>query len=157
MHVKFIERGLVILIGSCLAIVVVSTFLQVLFRFVFKIPVPWTEEVTRIAFADMVFLGAAYAVKENRHLSVDVISSLPRAIRSAIISIGYLIMIIFLAIFTYYGWVYSINSQVQTTPTLEIPLLFLYIIMPISGVIMLFYLIIGMLEELKNRNRVVEE
>ncbi len=50
---KWLRHWLEIIAGSCLAVVVVVTFLQVLFRFVLKIPTPWTEEVTRFAFAYM--------------------------------------------------------------------------------------------------------
>ncbi|BCJ86921.1 TRAP transporter small permease [Effusibacillus dendaii] len=148
---KLLRYWLEVIIGSCLAVVVIATFLQVLFRFVLKVPAPWTEEITRFAFAYMVFFGTALGVKHHRHLSVDIIDHLSKKIRSVVVTIGYLISILFVAVFTYYSWVHTTNSTMQTTPTLEVSLMYMYIVMPISGVLMLFYLIKGMLDELKGK------
>lgn len=144
-----LKNWLEILIGFNLTVVVTATFLQVLFRFVLKIPAPWTEEITRFAFAYMVFLGAALAVKHHRHLSVDVINGFPRTIRSVIIGLSYGITIIFVGILTYYGWIHTLESKIQTTPTLEISLMYMYMIIPVSGVLMLFYLVKGLIIEFR--------
>ncbi|WP_223069713.1 TRAP transporter small permease [Paenibacillus caui] len=146
---KWLRNWLEIAAGGCLAIVVITTFLQVLFRFAFKIPSPWTEEVTRFAFAYMVFLGAVLAIKYRGHLNVDVISQFPAKIRSLIAAVGYLLTIAFVCMFTYYSWVHTMNSKLQTTPTLDISLMYMYIIMPISGVLMLYYLIKDLIIELR--------
>jgi TRAP-type C4-dicarboxylate transport system permease small subunit len=48
-----------------------STGGQVLFRYVLRISVPWTEELARILFILTMFLGIAIAVRENEHIVVD--------------------------------------------------------------------------------------
>ncbi|MFY0542911.1 TRAP transporter small permease [Brevibacillus sp. H7] len=145
------KHWLEILTGASLAVVVLSTFAQVLLRFVFKVPAPWTEEVTRIAFAYMVFLGAALGAKHNLHLSVDILGNAPAALRKIILSIGYFLSVVFIAIFSYYGWQHSINSKMQTTPTMEISFYYIYLILPFSGILMVFYLVKNMISELRNQ------
>ncbi|MBN6185404.1 TRAP transporter small permease [Aneurinibacillus sp. BA2021] len=151
---KVLKKWLEIVTGLSLAVVVLATFAQVLLRFVFKIPAPWTEEVSRIAFAYMVFLGSALGVKYKAHLSVDILSAFPVPARKPIASLGHVLAIIFVAIFTYYGWVHATNSWEQFTPTLEISLFYLYLILPVSGVLMLYYLCKNMIEELKSTEEV---
>jgi TRAP-type C4-dicarboxylate transport system permease small subunit len=48
-----------------------STGGQVLFRYVLKIPVPWTEELARILFILSMFLGIAIAIREREHIVVN--------------------------------------------------------------------------------------
>ena len=48
-----------------------STGGQVLFRYVLKIPVPWTEELARILFILSMFLGIAIAIREKEHIVVN--------------------------------------------------------------------------------------
>jgi TRAP-type C4-dicarboxylate transport system permease small subunit len=48
-----------------------STGSQVLFRYVLKIPVPWTEELARILFILSMFLGIAIAIREKEHIVVN--------------------------------------------------------------------------------------
>jgi len=149
---KLVQYWLELLTGICLAVLVIATFLQVVFRFLLKIPAPWTEEVTRIAFAYMVFLGAALGAKYNRHLNVDVLGAVPAALRKWIVTAGYVFCMVFVAVFAYYGWVHTVNSSIQITPTLEIPLSWLYVVMPFSGIIILYYLGKSMLDEWRGRD-----
>lgn len=48
-----------------------STGGQVLFRYVLRISVPWTEELARILFIQTMFFGIAVAIRENEHIVVD--------------------------------------------------------------------------------------
>ena len=48
-----------------------ATIWQVLFRYVLKISVPWTEELARILFIMTMFLGIAIAIREDEHIIVD--------------------------------------------------------------------------------------
>ncbi|WP_019121305.1 TRAP transporter small permease [Brevibacillus massiliensis] len=148
---RLAKNWLEILTCLCLSTLVVTVFLQVLFRFVIKLPAPWTEEVTRIAFVYMVFLGAGLGVKYQRHLTVDVLGAVPANLRKWIVSIGYVLSIAFVGVLIYYGAKHTVNSKLATTPTLELSLSYLYMIIPISGLIMLYYLLKNMIAEIRNR------
>jgi TRAP-type transport system small permease protein len=49
---------------------------QVIARYVFGSPIPWSEEVACFAFVWLAFLGGAMVAGEGRHLTVDVVSPL---------------------------------------------------------------------------------
>ena len=67
-----------LVMGVSALVVFVITFAQVLCRFVFKSPLPWSQDVLRLAFTYMVYWGAAWCVKVKGHLNVDdLLTSLP--------------------------------------------------------------------------------
>ena len=53
-----------------LLLIMVTVFMQVAFRYVFQLSVPWTEEAARYLNVWMVFLGCAVAVQSNKHIRV---------------------------------------------------------------------------------------
>jgi hypothetical protein len=63
-------RIIEIVIAIFLGVMIVFTFLNVILR-QFSLGFAWTEEVTRITFIYLVYLGAIIAARENRHLMID--------------------------------------------------------------------------------------
>jgi TRAP-type transport system small permease protein len=74
---------------------------QVVFRYVLRVSVPWTEEAARWFYAWQVFLGSALAMRARIHLQITVLldrfSGRPRAfldLLSALTGLGFLAGII---------------------------------------------------------------
>lgn len=130
------------IVCSLLVFLVIGVSFQILFR-VTAISAPWIEEIVRITFAYMVFLGIVLGVKYSEHLSVDLISGLPAKFHNIIIAFGYFLTLIFLIFFTYFGFVHTIDTMGQYTPTLEISNFYLHLVIPISGILMLYYIILN--------------
>ena len=62
---------------SLLTIAMVAVvFLQVLNRYVFNNPLSWTEEVSRIIFIYMTFLGAYWALRQLTHRCANLYGTL---------------------------------------------------------------------------------
>ncbi len=61
-----------------LALMVVFTTLQIVGRYLFSTPFPWTEEMTRYMFVWMVFISIGYAVKTGEHIRITFVRSLLR-------------------------------------------------------------------------------
>ena len=57
-------------IGLFIAILVLVNF-QILCRFVLSISVPWTEEVSRLIFIWLAYLGAAIGMREGTLIVID--------------------------------------------------------------------------------------
>lgn len=74
-RIKRVVVNLEIWLASILLLILLAllTF-QVISRYVFSIPVPWTEEIARYTFVWVIFLGAAYVASDTKHLSVTLIS-----------------------------------------------------------------------------------
>jgi TRAP-type C4-dicarboxylate transport system permease small subunit len=53
---------------SMLIVLVILALLQVMFRYVLKISVPWTEEVARMVYSYLIFTGLILVEGENGHM-----------------------------------------------------------------------------------------
>lgn len=138
-------RGLLALLLGTLTVCV---FLQVLVRFVFKHPLPWTEEVARLAFVYSIFVGATLAVRGRDHISVDfILVILPPGLRRAVRLAGTVLVAVFLGAMTWQGILFVQATGVQMTPVLQIPFRYLYVVIPASGALMLLYLVLGTVDE----------
>ena len=76
---KWLERHLEELICcSCLVVIAVSVFSQVVARYVFEIALHWTEEVAAISMVWAVYMGASLCVRERFHIRILIaVQSLP--------------------------------------------------------------------------------
>ena len=63
-------RGIEILIAIFLGAMIFFTFMNVILR-QFGIGFPWSEEIARICFIYLIYLGAIIAARENQHLMID--------------------------------------------------------------------------------------
>lgn len=128
------------------SVLTIVTFLQVLFRYVFEYPAYWTQDVVSISFIWSVFLGSALAVREGEHIVVDIIDRLPDTIRKIIVFLGSIAVLIFLVLLTYYGYQHAMNSMNQIIPSLNIPKGYVYLVVPFSGALMIYYMLRNLLK-----------
>lgn len=64
-------KGIEIFISIALAVMILLVFTNVILRFVFDTGFAWSEEVARISFIYLVYLGSIEAMRDNRHLMID--------------------------------------------------------------------------------------
>jgi TRAP-type C4-dicarboxylate transport system permease small subunit len=67
---RHIEEVVMVALTWLLLIVL---FLQVLFRFVIKLPLGWTEEIAINALPWLCYFGSSLAVRERKHMRVDIV------------------------------------------------------------------------------------
>lgn len=100
----------------------------------------WTDELIELAFAWMIFMGSAALARERLHFRADMIllalrdTTVGRMLDLALKIIG----VVFFGIFTVLSWNLTVAAT-NTTPALDLPRIFWYGVMPISGAIMLVY------------------
>ena len=129
----------------CISLVSALTlliFLQVILRYVFKSPFSWAEEITGFLFKWIILLGAVLAFNEGSHFRVDF---LVKKLNKKMLSIwNYVIkslLILFLIIISYQSLILTIISKNQISPVLEIPMNLILFLMPVSFVLMSFFVI----------------
>jgi TRAP-type C4-dicarboxylate transport system permease small subunit len=130
----------------CLVVLLVLVSLIVLIRFFPVVALGWEDEVVELAFAWMVFLGAAAIWRSREHIVIDFI---PQALagswagRALEIVVG-LLLLGFLAVFTWYGWLLTLQARGNTSPMLVLPKPLWYAAVPVSGVVMMGYTVARM-------------
>ncbi len=58
------------------AIMLALLLIQVFCRYLFEMPLAWAEEMVRYTYIGVSFLGAAVALRERSHISIDILPSL---------------------------------------------------------------------------------
>jgi len=126
-----------------MTLLVLDVIWQVFTRYVLQSPSTFTDELARYLLIWVCLLGAAYFSGQNLHISVNV---LPKYLKPAgqfllTIFIKSLIALFVLAVFVvgggllvYTTWIYR-----QITPALQIPIALVYMIGPISGLLIIYY------------------
>lgn len=137
---KIIEMLLVVIFG----LLVIDVVWQVISRYVVGQSSSFTEEFARFSLIWLTVLGAAYinGSKEG-HLSMDfLLSKLPKKKKVKRQKVIQVLMALFALIIMVLGGgnlVYITLSLGQISSALQIPLGFIYAIVPISGLIIMFF------------------
>ena len=133
-------------------VIVALVFLQVLNRYVFKGNIAWAQEVSNMTFVWMIFLGGAVGMRRNSHLAIDVfLAVLPPRIRRYWDAMVMMLVAVFLAAFVWIGCQF-VGQSAQTTSTyLNWPMAYVYGVLPLAGLIMLYYALKHALRRLEGR------
>ncbi|MBO9402538.1 TRAP transporter small permease [Shimia sp. R9_3] len=74
---------------TCLAVIAVAVFAQVVARYVFQVALHWTEETAAICMVWAVYMGASLCVRERFHIRIMVaVQALPVGIGKIVIFIA---------------------------------------------------------------------
>ena len=139
---KFFSLFWEVILASCVVILCIAVFLQVLFRYALKVSFPPLEEMVTFSFIYTIFLGAAVGMKRMEHLNIDfLLKRAPQHLRKAFDVAIFLGTILFLVFMVREGIVFVHDSYGQTTTYLSIPISYSYAAIPGSGLIMLYYVL----------------
>lgn len=148
---KIFERFFMWLSGAGLAVVFLVTFAQVVQRYLFNIPLPWATDIIRIFFIYSVFSGMCVGIIRKSHLNIDVILQIvsPK-VRSLFNLLSNVVVVFFLVTVMRYSISFIQDNADQTTPYLLFPMSYVYIIFPVTIIVMLAALLIDSLGIVKS-------
>jgi len=120
-----------------LVALVVTTSLQVFTRYVLNAPLTWTEEVARMLFLWLIFLGSAFIVKRSSHISIDILARLlPPVPRRWLAILTHGITLAILTVLAVKGiQLLRITGQ-SASPALDIPWVYVYAAFPLGMLLM---------------------
>lgn len=138
---KILEFFLVVLMGT----LVINVVWQVLSRFVFKDPSSFTDELATFLLIWVGLAGAAYVKGKNEHLAIDILHTKlsPKSLNKMMIFINFLV-IVFSGTVMVIGGVWLVYTRFvlgQLSASIQVPLGYVYMIVPISGLLMSYYAI----------------
>ena len=140
---KNLNKYLEYFLAFLMAVMLLSVCWQVLTRYVFATPSSFTDELARYLLIWIGTLGAAYTSGKRMHLAIDLFPSKlkGRSKYRLLIFINILIIIFALTAMVIGGsrLVYITYSLGQTSAAMQIPLAYVYTIIPISGAMIMFY------------------
>lgn len=126
-------------VTALMLLATVTAIVQVAARYVFNNSLYWSEELILYSLITMSFLTMGMGVRYAAHISVDAGLAFvgPTAARIMHI-IAALMGLCFALVLVYYGYRLSQNTMRmgQLSPAMRIPVGYVYLIIPISGVLM---------------------
>lgn len=138
-----VDRMVEVVLVSLMAVMVVVVSWQVATRYLLNDPSSITEELASYLLIWISLLGAAYAVRRRAHLGIDILvrAMEPRGRRAAAY-VGLATIATFALLVLVVGGlriVYVTLTLDQISAALRIPIGYVYLVLPFSGVLMMFY------------------
>jgi TRAP-type C4-dicarboxylate transport system permease small subunit len=135
---RICESGLILFL-SAMAVVV---FLEVIFRYLIRLPLFWTEELARYCLVWASLLGASVALKKGEHIAITLFTDrLPKRAGLAFEQAAHISVAFILAVMLWGGVALVFITRSQISPALRIPMAFPYMALPVSSGIMLLHVI----------------
>lgn len=151
---RVITRGFEVLIVACLAIMGILVFGNVVLRYAFNSGIAVSEELSRLLFVWLIFLGAVLASAQGIHIGFDTLQRRvgPRVRRALVVFTGGLILI-GCSIFIVGGWQQTVINLGNSYPVLGISYAWLYGVGLVFGVALIFPVSHNILQALRGDER----
>lgn len=141
-----VERALITL--SVLISVVV--FLQVLFRYLLRQPLFWSEELPRYLLIWLTFLAAALAQKHDAHINITLcLAPLSMRSRQILKILTDAMILAFLWVLIYSGCLVTSITAHHRSTALQLPMALVYAALPAGATLMSVYLLLQIVEEVR--------
>ena len=144
--VALINKGLAVFTICLSAFLVFCVTWQVLSRYILSSPSTITDELARYLFMWVAMIGAAYTTGQHRHLAIDLlVMKLSGAKKQFVSFIIQIATIAFAGIVLVYGGSTLVSSTLesgQITPALGWQMGYIYLCLPISGLLMIMYALV---------------
>lgn len=148
--VRTVDRLFRALLAVLMAVMVLCVSWQVLSRYVLGSPSSWTEELSRYLLIWVGLLGGSYAYHARMHLGLDLLAQkLPPAARKVQARFIHLAVIFFAAAALVGGGlklIWLTWELGQYSAALGVPMALVYCSLPISGLMLILYACVALLE-----------
>lgn len=149
---KILGNFLAILMG----IMTIDVLWGVFTRYAMGSQASWTEELARFLLIWIGILGAAYAAGKDMHLAIDLL--MPRlkeeGQKRLKILISFLIVLFAFTVMVIGGirLIYITHVLGQLSPALRVPMAVIYSVVPLSGILVVYYKANNIILQLKKND-----
>ncbi len=130
------------------ATMVISVFMQILFRYVLELPLSWSEEIARYAFMWTTFLGASVALRYNSLPNITMgLKLFPEKVRPYLYLVTNALNILFCYHFVLQGMIITEAVIPDKSPGLDFTIAWAYAALPVGGICMMIHILYLVAEE----------
>tara|TARA_B100000287_G_C20528254_1_gene739756 strand:- start:631 stop:1089 length:459 start_codon:yes stop_codon:yes gene_type:complete len=138
-----LDKIIELLLVSILSAMVINVLWQIITRYFSATPSSFSDELARYLMIWLGLMGAAYVSGKKEHVSIDYflkkLNHKKRVLLNGIIGFIILFFAFFVMIIGGGHLVFITIKLEQLSPSLQIPLGFVYSVIPLSGLIIIFY------------------
>ena len=132
---------------SIFSLMISVTFAQVIFRYVLRSPLPWSEELARYCFVWIVFLGATLGLERGVHIGVDILTILlPGRVQRWLAAINEVLILAFVLLIILASISVVDANRLQFSPALGLQMAKVYLAIPLGMAVMALLLLGKMVE-----------
>ena len=138
---------------SIVMVGLIPLFINVVLRYGFNYTLAWSEELVRIVIIYSTFIGAGIAVKQRAMIRIDAVVQIFPRLKSVLTILSDLLMLFFAWMMVYYGYEMMVQQYVthQKTVIMEIPLVGIFSIIPLMGIIIFVRTIQVMIQDFRSK------
>ena len=148
---KIIDKIIEVMCTAIMGYMVLAVCWQVITRFVLKNPSTVTEEILRYLLVWTTMVGGAYAYGRRKHLSINMLAKkLPARAQKLLDIFVQAIVIAFCVVVMIIGDLRLVETTFnQISSALHLPMPYVYASILVGGVLIIFYAIIFIFEDIK--------
>lgn len=131
------------IVSLALVALTALVFVQVISRYIFNSPISWTEEMARLLFVWLCFMGTFLALKTKGHIAIEtLLNTFVGANTRGYVTATANFLILYYCIYLAFMGVVMVQKTAQDfTPVMLIPFSYLYVAIALSGTLMVCYLL----------------
>lgn len=142
---KFEEIMSVILLAGLTTLVFVSALMRTI-----NMPLNWAQDIALVAFAWMIFLGSDIAVRGPGLIGVNIFAKkLPAIIQKGLDIVFKIVIIIFLGVLVFNGFIMTVQGWEREITTLGISYSWVTMAVPVGSFLMIISTSIRLIETIK--------
>ena len=148
---KIIDKIIEVMCTAIMGYMVLAVCWQVITRFVLKNPSTVTEEILRYLLEWTTMVGGAYAYGRRKHLSINMLAKkLPPRAQKLLDIFVQAVVIAFCVVVMIVGDLRLVETTFdQISSALRLPMPYVYASILVGGVLIIFYAIIFIFEDIK--------
>jgi TRAP-type C4-dicarboxylate transport system permease small subunit len=153
----FLETCEEILLAGAMIGALLALALQVLSRYVLGLPLAWTEELARYCFVWAVFIGASQVMRYREHIAIGLLTdSLPLRLQKVIALAMNVMMIVFLGVLFWQGWIVAAKVAPLSSIALDVTMAAVYVPLPLASAVMIVRVLFDSWDVLRTGPRTIE-
>ncbi|PKN95812.1 MAG: hypothetical protein CVU43_23940 [Chloroflexi bacterium HGW-Chloroflexi-5] len=131
------------------ALIVLAVSMQVFFRYVIPVSVPWTEELSIISFIFVVVYGSALAVRYDRHLGIaNIVNKLKPKAYIIVWYVKKILVVLFVVqVLIFRAFPIVMQGLSNTYTIIQVQTFFVLVQIPIAAALMVFHLVCSMIRK----------
>jgi len=130
-----------------------ALFANVVLRYGFNYTLAWSEELGRIAMIYTTFIGTGLSIKRGAVIRIDALVQIVPKLKPGLSIYSNLLMLFFAWMMVYYGYKMTLMQYTthQATIILQIPLVVVYSVMPVMGIMVFIRTIQVLIQDIKSK------
>jgi TRAP-type C4-dicarboxylate transport system permease small subunit len=140
---KKVDKILANILIFIMSVMVINVLWQVFTRYIMGDPSSFTDELARYLMIWIGILGAAYVSGKNMHVAINVLpEKFSKSTQKRIAIFVDILIVVFVFSALIIGGirlVYISYTLGQHSPSLQIPLAVVYLVLPLSGLLIIYY------------------